>query len=177
MISVAFLAMLALIVFITSISTDFAKLEPIHVFVALVPFIVLLVVSGRLGEVTAPGGISFKMRDEVRKPVLPEATGMELEVDPAITMEKGAIPAIQDRIAQNPPTALSLKVQWSGYYSEFAIRQYLEELRQYPGFRNILFTDKEGRFKGLMRAQRISRLSWKKKTLFLSLRAAESWKT
>jgi len=152
-ISIAFLFVLSLVLFISSTSTYFAELEPIHVFVALVPFIVLLMVSGRLKEIAGPGGISLSMHDAVQKPILPQAGGMKLEIDPEITMEKGAIPAIQERIAENPPTTLSLQVHRQGYYSEFAIRHYIEELERYPDFRNVLFIDADGKFRGLIRAE------------------------
>lgn len=45
------------------------KLEAIHIFIALVPFIILLVVSGKLKEIRGPGGTGLILRDEVRKSV------------------------------------------------------------------------------------------------------------
>jgi hypothetical protein len=150
-ISVAFLCVLVLVLFVTE-NLNLGKLEAIHVFVALVPFIILLVMSGRLKEIGGPGGIALSLRDEVQKPVSPEAAGDKLVVDPEITLEKGAIPAIHEQIAQNPPTTLSLRIHRPGYYSEFAIQQYIEQLEEYPVFHNVLFVDTEGRFQGLMPA-------------------------
>ena len=151
-ISLAFLLVLVLVLFVTE-RLNLGKIEPIHVFVALVPFIILLVMSGRLKEIGGPGGIALSLRDEVQKPISPEAAGDELVVDPEITMEKGAIPAIQEQVAQNPPTTLSLRVGRLGFYSELAIRHYIEELDKHPVFRNVLFVDAESRFQGLMPAQ------------------------
>jgi hypothetical protein len=68
-------------------------------------------------------------------------------------MEKGSIPAIQEQVAQNPPAALSLRVYRPGYYSEFVIQQFIEQLEKYPGFRNVLLVDAEGKFQSLMPAQ------------------------
>jgi hypothetical protein len=152
LISVAFLLVLILVLFVTE-KLNLSKLEPIHVFVALVPFIILLVMSGRLKEIGGPSGITLSLRDEVQKPISPETARDELIVDPEITMEKGAIPDIQEQVAQNPPTTLSLRIRQSGRYSELAIRHYVEELERQPVFRNVLFVDAQSRFQGLMPAQ------------------------
>jgi hypothetical protein len=152
-ISVAFLLVLAFILFITSSTSYFSELEAIHVFVALVPFIVLLMVSGRLTEIGGPGGISLSMRDEVRKPISPELSKMKLEVDPEITMDKGSRVDLEQQIARNPPTTLSFQIGRTGCYNESAIQHYIDEVHGHPNFRNILLTDREGRFNGLLRVE------------------------
>lgn len=152
-VSVAFLLVLALVLYIASSSSYFAELEPIYVFVALVPFVVLLITSGRLKEIRGPGGIALSMRDEAQKPISPELSKTKLEVDPDITMDKGRLDLLQERIAQNPPTALSFQVGKKGYYRESAIWEYIQELEGYPGFRNILLIDGDGKFKGFMRVE------------------------
>lgn len=144
-----------LVLFIVSTGNYFVgqakfELEPVHVFVALVPFVILLIVSGQLKEIRGPGGLAFLLRDEVRKPVSPELREMKLEVEPDIVVAKGGLDVLRNRIAQNPPTTLSFQIGKRGYYGQSAIEEYIRELDQYPCFRNILFTDEHGTFRGFM---------------------------
>lgn len=127
------------------------KLEPLNVFIALIPLIIWLIVSGKLKEIRGPGGIGFSMRDEVQKPVSPELTGRTLEVDPAIVKEKGGIDELRSQISQNPPTTLSFDVEKKNYYEQRAIEDYIRELGKHPDFRVILFTNTDGKFKGCMK--------------------------
>lgn len=126
-------------------------LEPLHFVIALIPFIILLILSGKLKEIRGPGGIGFSMRDEVQKPVSPELIEMPLEVDPAIVQQKRGIEELRNRIAQNPPTTLSFEVGKKNYYGQWAIEEYVRELERHPNFRFILFTDAHGKFKGCMK--------------------------
>ena len=148
--------MFFLILFIISSENFFTnqfrfKLEPLQVFIALIPLIIWLIVSGKLKEIRGPGGIGLSMRDEVKKPVSPELTEMALEVDPAIVKEKGGIDKLRNRIAQSPPTTLSFEVGKENYYGQWAIEEYIRELEKHPDFRVILFTDADGKFKGCMK--------------------------
>ena len=128
------------------------RFAPEHVFVALVPFLILLIVSGQLKEIRGPGGIALSMRDEVRRPVSPDVKEMQIEIDPEIVMPKGPVYDLAERIAQNPPTTLSLQVGRPFFYTKEALQQYLEELERYPVFRNVVFVDELGKPRGLMRA-------------------------
>jgi hypothetical protein len=127
------------------------QLEPVHVFIALIPFIILLVVSGKLKEIKGPGGLALSLRDEVKKPVSPEQREMKLELDPAIVMHKGSEGELERQITKDPPTTLSFRINRKGYYGEWAIDKYIHELEKLPCFRNVLFANEEGRFKGLMK--------------------------
>lgn len=143
------------ILFIVSSDNFFAnqpenKIEPMHVFIAFIPFIILLLVSGKLKEISGPGGIGLTMRDEVQKPVFPELiTPLEIEQD--IVEEKGRIDTLQDKISKIHPTTLSFEIRKRNFYRENAINSYIRELRKHPNFKFILFTDSEGKFKGCMR--------------------------
>jgi uncharacterized membrane protein len=129
------------------------KIEAVYVFIALVPFIIMLVLSGKLKEISGPGGWTIILRDEARKPLSPELKEMELELDPAIVMDKGTVKTLTERIAQRLPTTLSLQIGKLGYYGEWAIGKYINDLEEgSPHFKNVLFTDELGRFKGFIRA-------------------------
>lgn len=126
------------------------KIEPIHIFIAFIPFSILLLVSGKLKEISGPGGIGLTMRDEVQKPVFPELiTPLEIEQD--IVEEKGRNVPLQDKISKIHPTTLSFEILKRNFYREDAINNYIQELRKHPNFKFILFTDSEGKFKGYMK--------------------------
>jgi hypothetical protein len=126
------------------------KLEAVHVFVALVPFLMLLILSGKLKEISGPGGIALSLRDEAQKPVSLQISEMPLEIDPEIVQEKGGVNLLAERLAENPPTTLSFQIGRTNYYSQRDIEEYLDQLSQHPDFQNILFADRDGKFKGLM---------------------------
>lgn len=129
------------------------KLEPVHVFIALIPFIILLIVSGKLKEIRGPGGIGLSMRDEIQKPVSSEIIeSTSLEVDSAYVMQKGS--SIRDKrneIAENPPQVLSFKIGVENIYANRVISEYIDVLEPFPEFRFILFNDKNGKFMGCMK--------------------------
>ncbi len=127
------------------------KIESLHVFIALIPLVIWLIVSGKLKEIKGPGGIGLSMRDEVQKPVSPDLTETTLKIDKAIVREKGGLDELRSRISQVHPTTLSFVVGKKEYYGQWAIGEYIRELGEYPKFRFILFTDAKGKFKGCMK--------------------------
>lgn len=151
------------ILFIVSSDDFFAnqpenKIEPIHIFIAFIPFTILLLVSGKLKEISGPGGIGLTMRDEVQKPVFLELiTPLEIEQDIVEEKKRNVPPQgelnapFQYKISKNPPTTLSFEILKRNFYEKNAINRYIEELRKHPNFKFILFTDSEGKFKGHMK--------------------------
>jgi cytochrome oxidase Cu insertion factor (SCO1/SenC/PrrC family) len=129
------------------------KLEPVHLFIALIPFVILLIVSGKLKEIKGPGGIALSLRDEVQRPLSPELTQTPLEVEPQPVAVKGRVDRLRTMIEQKSPTTLSFEVGRKDYYGEWAIKKYIKELETRPDFRFILFNDADGKFLGLMKLQ------------------------
>ncbi len=152
-ISVIFFAMLFLISFIGSMSPTGGglKIEPIHVFIALMPFIILLIASGKLKEIKGPGGIALLMRDEAERGISLEVENNALEIDPQITHEKGGLESLLHMISERPPTALSFVLEKRGYYGNYAIETYIRELRALSEFRYIIFVSISGKFSGYMK--------------------------
>ncbi len=128
------------------------EIEPVHVFIALVPFAILLAASGQLKEIRGPGGIALLLRSEAQRSISLEVPEMELEVQPEVVEEKGGTDRLRALLARNPPTTLSFEIGKRDYYARRAIEEYVRELERYPHFRNIIFVDRDGGFKGLMTA-------------------------
>lgn len=126
------------------------ELEPLHFGIALIPFIILLILSGKLKEIRGPGGWVLSLRDEVQKTMSPDIVEKEpLQVDPAIVQQKG--PPISEVLAQKRPSVLGFTIGKKHFYWHDAIIQYIEALAVLPGFRFILFTDEPGKFVGGMK--------------------------
>jgi CBS domain-containing protein len=170
-ISVAFFVILYLVVYTDLLipKESGLKLEPMHVFVALVPFVVLLIASGKLKEIKGPGGITLSLRDEVRKQITIGFEDEPLKIDPETIHPKDGIEALKRRIADNPPTTLSFQIERRGYYAQWAIVEYIKELKQCPGFRHILFIDKDGQFRGYMNVEDYTRLLYSESDLVSDL--------
>ena len=128
------------------------SMDPTIIILALVPFVVWLIVSGKLKEVKGPGGISLTLKDQVQKTVTPESSDEPLAVDPAVIQVKGDS-TLLDRFAKIPATTLSLEIGKTGYYYQEAISQYIEYLSLNPDFKYVLFADNKNHFKGLMKVQ------------------------
>lgn len=126
------------------------RLNAIHLFIALTPFAVLMIVSGKLKEIRGPGGIALSMRDEIQKPIKMEYKDEQMEVNPEVVQAKGELESLQEDISENPTTTLSFQILRNGYYGQWAIEEYIRRLKRHPYLRNILFIDLNGRFQGYM---------------------------
>ena len=126
------------------------EIEPVHVFIALVPFAILLAASGQLKEIRGPGGLGLLLRGEVQRPIL-EVSEARLEVRPEVVAPKGDQERLRELIAATLPTTLSFEIGKRRYYTQSMIEHYIRELKRYPRFRNVLFVDGGGSFMGFMR--------------------------
>ena len=139
--------------FVIPISGD-NKIESIHVFIALVPFIVLLIASGKLKEIKGPGGISLLLKDEAERNISFPIDDNTLEVEPQIVQTKGGLHLLNN--IENPPAALSFVVGEKNYYTQYAIEEYLRELNQVAEFRHVIFVSGKGELLGYMKAVNFS---------------------
>lgn len=159
-ISMTFFLLLYLVTYVGELTPEKSgiKFEPIHVFIALVPFIVLLIASGKLKEVKGPGGITLSMRDEAQKIISLEFEDNTLDIDPEIIQAKGGIESLRTTMTENPPTTLSFVVGKKNFYGQWAIEEYIRHLKSNPNFRYILFTDENAHFKGYMNVDDYSKI-------------------
>jgi hypothetical protein len=139
------------------------KIESTHVFIALAPLAIWLIVSGKLDEIRGPGGIGLLIRDEVQKPIPAELVDKPLDVVPDYVREKEDTERLsrqvnQDLAAGKPPAALSFRVGKKGYYGEGAIESSISTMERSPKFQFIIFNDEKGKFKGFMKVDDFERL-------------------
>lgn len=149
-ISLVFFLLLISIVVIHYIITDELTVETTYVFIALIPFIIMLFLSGKLAEISGPGGLGLVLRNEAKSSVSP-SIDEPFEFDESRIMQKGATNMLSRIFTENPPSTLSFHI--GKRYSEEAIRTYLEELSKFPSFQNVVLNSYEGKFEGFVRAE------------------------
>ncbi len=126
------------------------KIENIHIFLSLVPFIIILILSGKLKEIKGPGGIGLSMRDEASKPLAPQYEDKTIEVNPLVTLAKGGEENLNEAISNRNITTLSLTVGREGYYNQDAINYYIHKLEEKQKLYFIILIDTTGEFRGFM---------------------------
>ncbi len=149
-ISLVFFFLIGFLGLIHYLISDELKIETTYVFIALVPFIVMLFLSGKLAEIRGPGGLGLVLRNEAKGIASPNIDE-PVVFDESQIMGKGGTNMLQRIFAENPPSTLSFQIGMQ--YSEPAIITYLKELRKLPRFQNILFIDQTGKFEGFILAE------------------------
>lgn len=139
-----------------------------YVLIALVPFVMLLALTGKLAEIRGPGNLGLILRHEATREMPTEGTTelsksdeayreleQEFEVHGEDTHPKREVTAdLGYEIEQAEPSTLSFTL--GKRYNPAAIREYIRLHTKYsPRFRYILFNDSDGRFAGLMRYQEL----------------------
>ena len=143
----------AILVLVGMLANKMPAIEPVHVFLSLIPFIILLIVSGQLKELRGPGGIGLILREQVENKISTEYEDKPLEVEEGVDYEKGGMMALHNVIATNPPTSMSFIISKTNYYNDAVIQNQVEQLLKYPEFRYIVFTDSNKNFLGAMDAR------------------------
>lgn len=145
-----FLILLALVLINAKVNGGF-KIESSWIAVALSPAIIWLIATGQLAEFSG-FGLAFKLKEASAKPFSLNLDGDRIEPVSLSLGEKnelGMIPAL----VQRRVSALSLQLNRKGYYSSWAIDQYLEQLTAHEFFRYCVFLGNDGSFRGIVSAR------------------------
>src|SRR5262249_50891228 len=124
----------------------------------IVPAVVYLVLSGRISELKAPGGLEFKLVQAANETVRTGAQGLQVETIPVAELQdvvKGEVSQLQARlqsIDESQPVVFTL-VLGSGKYDSWAISQYSAALSQFRSFHTVVFVDKDKHFVACMGAR------------------------
>ncbi len=116
------------------------------IFLSLIPFIVYLVVSGRISELKA-GGFEVKLREAVGEKVQYEQQPVKYEE--ALYLPKGGydvLDRLMEQASKGHPTTLGLIVRES-YIYEF-MEKYLKDLSKTEQAKYVVFSDKNHIFQG-----------------------------
>lgn len=138
-----------LVLFGLLVVTEMAAPTPELVFIALVPFLVLLISSGRIQELRF-GDLSMKFQQAVQGGISPGITSETFDVVEEDLATKGGEDALEEMIDDRGST---LVFRIGGRYSSKYIHRYLRRnLEENPAFRYVLFNEPDGRFGGFMEA-------------------------
>lgn len=137
--------------------TDLTEPTPALVFVALVPFIVHLVSSGRIDELHF-GNLSMKFQEAAKGGISPDLPGEPFEVDEDEAAGKQGQARLEQMI-QEQRSSLAFRIG-SWYDADFILWYLRRNLAENPHFRYVLFTEQDGRFAGIMNADEFVTYVW-----------------
>lgn len=148
--SLLFLALGLLIVWITKAVLNTTQ-DAVFISLLLVPVLVYMILSGRLQELSGPGGLAAKFANVADKPVEVAFETIDGSVQPEESeiLEKANLSELEKtlpRIDESRPLVLTMRLGLNGYYQRYALLQYVKALSQYRNFRFVVILDKDGRF-------------------------------
>jgi CBS domain-containing protein len=117
------------------------KIDPTWVALAATPGVLWLVLSGRVTEMTLPGGVSFKAA--ALQAVSLKSDGEKVSPDTIEMGPKGGVQNLEE-LKRRGAVALTFELG-SSYYNDSAIQQYLSQL---PDLRYLIFTEPGGAYAG-----------------------------
>jgi hypothetical protein len=126
------------------------------ILLALVPVALWLFLTGKIQRLQIAGvNIESAFMEASESEVAPRVSDLSaLPVEPVVTGPKGGLDRIPD-LVENRSQALSFRLGAGGYQGD-AIRDYLDELTQYPFLEHIVFTNPDNTFYGWADARQIA---------------------
>ena len=112
----------------------------------LIPFVAYGVTSGKLLELSAPGGFSAKFQTAARAPVAGSATQLTDKMKPLQQVEKRSNTEIRDIVAKlekGKPVALTVRFGKANYYKASVSRNYIKALLSYDPDLVIVIVDNQ----------------------------------
>jgi len=115
--------------------------------------VIWLLATGQLSEFSG-FGLGFKLKQASAKPFSLNLEGDRIQPVSVKTGGKGSMNQIPQLVRERI-AALSFTLRRQGYYANYAIRKYLEELTRHDFFKYVVFEDSSGQFQGLVPAGRL----------------------
>ena len=129
------------------------KLKTSWLALGLTPVIIWLLSTQQLSEFSG-FGLAFKLKEVTAKPVSIKRDGNLIKPEHISSDTKEGLGKIQTFIRRKV-SAVTLKLDRTGYYNNWAIEQYLEKLTPYSFFKYVLFTRQSGEFVGIIDASKL----------------------
>jgi len=130
---------------------------PVLISLLLLPALLYLAISGRLTEITGPGGVGAKFRASasttVRGAIQPTQNLQQVDKGGLNDLE-----AIKPQLSDERPLVLKFNLRAGSNFDLGSIRSYLLVLRASRGFGVVAFVDAEGKLLGYVTAQRFDAL-------------------
>lgn len=150
-VTVAVIALYFIVSFVGKSLLNLEITDSSAIFLSMIPFVVYLVMSGRIREFRG-GGFEIKFKEAFEKEVLFEHQPIEFDVyQPIMKGYLGDLPRIISQIAEKPSKTLALRQKER--YDPTVLGKYLEELTKLESFKYVVFVDERGRFEGFISAR------------------------
>lgn len=146
-------AFLFLVFFVAVFSKVFLgekSIQATTIAVGLIPFVIYLVLAGKLTEFRGPGGIGVTLKEEVEKTVTLSYGDEVIQYEPEVVEEKMSVNELRNNLRKKRPTVLTFEIGKTNYYKEWAIDEYIKDFSKNPEFKTIVFKGYDGRFQGFM---------------------------
>ena len=125
------------------------------IFLALLPFLIYLVISGKISEIGG-GGFAIKFYKASEAKVIFEEEVPYFDEEAIVKWSEGHLKNnILPEFAENPRSTLKVKKEYKGHYEYNTSKEYLEELTKFDFFRYVLFVDENDVFNGYMLARNL----------------------
>ena len=122
------------------------------------PLIIYGVASGKVQEFNAPGGWGATFREAANDEV--EPVPITQAIQDVEIVRKGGLRALKQagqRLDSNKPVALTLELGRRGYYSQHAIKAYVETLSLVDPNMTVLLVEGDGKFVAMAEATSVIR--------------------
>lgn len=155
LLTMVFIILLIVFTFIKNRFLAGVTIDTTIIFLAILPFIIYLAVSGKISEFKG-GGFEFKFNNASNAEV-------SFKSEEVVFAEEGVVAKggvgmlrakIMPKIAEKTLSTLSL-VPGEGRYTYVALKEYLEELTKFDFFKYVLFVGEDGTFKGYIHARNL----------------------
>jgi len=120
----------------------------------LMPFVFYVILSGKIQELKAPGGIEAKFSTVANKSISAASETVKPESEELQSILKGSTMQLEQRMQEfddSKPIIMLLQLGTNGY-AVTAAKAYIEELSQFRNFKFVVFLDHRKRFVGYMSA-------------------------
>jgi hypothetical protein len=151
-VSVAIVAIYLVVSFAVKSILNLELSDSVAIFLALTPFVVYLVVSGKVTEFRG-GGFEIKFKEASEKEVQFEQQPIEYDNSDIVWKEKlTALPKIKSLFSERRFMVLGMGLK--NDYDHTVLKEYLEELTRFDYFKYVVLFERErGKFEGFVSAR------------------------
>jgi hypothetical protein len=130
------------------------KEESTLIALLLLPVVIYVILSGRIQELKAPGGLEAKFSTVAHQSISAASETVKPETDELQAVLKESPLALEQKVQDlddSKPILMVMRLGANSYNAE-ATRKYIEVLSQFRNFKFVVFVDHRKRFAGHMSA-------------------------
>jgi hypothetical protein len=136
------------------------KEESLLIALLLLPVVIYVILSGRIQELKAPGGLEAKFSTVANQSISAASETVKPETDELQSVLKESPNVLEQKVQDlddSKPILMLMRLGTNSYDAE-AARKYVEVLSQFRNFKFVVFLDHRKRFVGYMSAWSVKSL-------------------